>query len=129
MKTIEKYLKRKIQPDEFTERVIRMILAIPRGKVATYGQIAELAGKPKNSRQVGFILRTMIVTDLVPWQRVVGSQGKIAFPKRNKNYRLQRKFLENERVVFSGESINLDRFRWRRRPTISQGRRAPRMFA
>ena len=122
-------LKRSQIPDAFTLDVIRLVLAIPRGRVATYGQIAELAGKPRNSRQVGFILRSVCKPDSVPWQRVLSFNGQIAFPKRNKNFKRQRQLLEAENVVFSDQTVDLSRYRWRRRPRSSKGYRQPKMFS
>ncbi len=51
---------------------------IPRGHVATYGQIAELAGLPRQARQVGYALHALPEKTTVPWHRVVNPQGKIS---------------------------------------------------
>ena len=127
-KDLKSYVKTKRPLDDFSAAVIRLILTIPRGKVATYGQLAELAGHPGRSRQVGFILRTIVDADRVPWQRVIGATGRISFPRRNKNHKLQRKLLEREGVVFTGVRVDLEQYRWRRRVKTAGGRVQPRLF-
>jgi len=66
---------------DFTEKVIGIISAIPKGFVCTYGQIAAAAGNPKGSRQVSRILYTCSSTHNLPWHRVINSQGKISLPE------------------------------------------------
>jgi methylated-DNA-protein-cysteine methyltransferase related protein len=115
--------------EDFTNKVIKLIRKIPKGKVATYGQIAELAGKPNGSRQVGFILRNHgKPSSGLPWQRVIGAGGRILFPKRNKKFRLQRRLLLEEGVHFDRDKIDLEKFRWKKRVVIN-GVRQPRMFS
>ncbi len=66
-------------PDKaFIERVIAYVAQIPPGQVATYGQIAALAGKPRNARQVGRILYGLAEQRDVPWHRVINAQGAIS---------------------------------------------------
>ena len=128
-KDLTSYVKTKTSLDKFTATVIRLILSIPRGKVATYGQLAELARHPGRSRHVGFILRTIVDADRVPWQRVIGASGRISFPRRNVKHKQQRKLLEKEGVVFTGVRVDLDVYRWRRRPKTVRGRPQPRLFS
>lgn len=125
---LTKFVKTKKPLDDFSSSVIRLILSVPRGKVVTYGQLAELAGKPHCARQVGFILRNFIIADRVPWQRVIGAGGRIAFPKRNKNFKLQRKLLESEGIRFDGASLDLDRYRWSGRKA-TKGRALPQTYS
>ena len=73
-----------------------MIRLIPRGRVATYGQIARLAGIPKNSRQVGYVLKTLPTGDSVPWFRVVNSKGEISQRGNGESQSVQRLALEEE---------------------------------
>jgi methylated-DNA-protein-cysteine methyltransferase-like protein len=61
-------------------QVWQIVNAIPKGKVATYGQIARLAGMPQQSRLVGRILSKLPASTSLPWHRVVNSQGKISNP-------------------------------------------------
>ncbi len=64
-------------PAPFTDEVRRVIAAIPRGRVATYGQVAALAGRPGAARRVGAILRDVPLGRL-PWHRVLAAPGRIA---------------------------------------------------
>jgi methylated-DNA-protein-cysteine methyltransferase-like protein len=106
---------------EFTERVLRAIKKIPRGKVATYGQIAKLAGKPHGSRGVAWILHSSSRKRGLPWQRVVGAGGKISFPWESAAHVEQRRRLEREGVDFlpSGK-IAMAKCQW------IKGAKAPR---
>ena len=63
---------------ELTERIVKIIALIPPGKVATYGQVAALAGNPRGARQVSWTLRTQTKKHDLPWQRVISAQGKIS---------------------------------------------------
>ncbi|MDX2218556.1 MAG: MGMT family protein [Burkholderiales bacterium] len=90
-----------------------IIRKIPRGKVATYGQIAALAGHPRHARHVGFALSSLPAGSKVPWHRVVNSQGQISRRGLEGNDEWQRVLLEEEGVEFSAEGrIALKRFRW-----------------
>jgi methylated-DNA-protein-cysteine methyltransferase-like protein len=65
----------------FARRVLQVVLTIPMGKVASYGQVAALAGSPKNARQVGKLLSLELgAGDAIPWQRVINSSGGISLP-------------------------------------------------
>lgn len=76
---------------------------IPRGKVATYGQVANAAGFPKNARQVAWALRG--AHGAIPWHRVVGAGGEIKL--RGHPGMEQRLRLESEGVIFRGRRINM----------------------
>lgn len=104
-----------IKTSEFTQKVLKEIHKIPKGKVATYKQIAELAGKPHGSRGVAWILHTCSTTYKLPWHRVLSSQGKISFEKRSFNYNKQKKLLEKEGVIISSEGrLDLKKFQWKK---------------
>ncbi|WP_214767354.1 MULTISPECIES: MGMT family protein [unclassified Exiguobacterium] len=62
----------------FTQDVVALIRAIPAGRVATYGQIARLAGNPRAARQVVRILHSMSQAERLPWHRVVNAKGEIS---------------------------------------------------
>jgi len=115
---------------EFTKKVIRLIQAIPEGRVATYGQIAELAGKPQASRGVSWILHSCSTAYKLPWHRVLNAQGKISFEVGTHNYRQQKKRLENEGVEFNLQGqLSLSKFQWKKKvPVKKKTRNQPRMF-
>ena len=87
---------------EFTKKVIEIIQEIPQGKVLTYGLIAEIAGNPKASRAVSYILHSSSAKYNLPWHRVVGKGGKISL-KDGKNEQKAR--LEDEGVEFNKNCI------------------------
>lgn len=97
---------------ELYERIYTAIRAVPRGAVATYGQIAAIVGPPCEARTVGYALAALgesIVKPPVPWQRIVNAQGKISTYPTGR----QRSALEQEGVQFDREGrIDLDRFGW-----------------
>lgn len=95
------------------EKIWQTVVRIPRGRVATYGQIARLAGLGRRARMVGYALhRTPDHYDL-PWHRVINARGRISFPRDSDQYRKQRDRLVAEDVSFVGERVDLDRYRWR----------------
>ena len=101
---------------DFSVNVIKLILKIPRGKVATYGLIAKLAGKPQGSRGVSWLLHSSTKKYGLPWFRVINSQGKISMPEGSRGHARQKKFLENEGVVFENGRVDLKKFLWKKKP-------------
>ena len=98
------------------DRIYFVITRIPKGRVATYGQIADLAGIPGQPRRIGYALSALPTGSTVPWHRVINAQGKISVRPRSNAAKLQRRLLEQEGVVFDKAArIHLDRFRWRPR--------------
>jgi methylated-DNA-protein-cysteine methyltransferase-like protein len=96
------------------QRIYRVVRGIPRGRVATYGQIAALA-KASGPRQVGYALHALPAGSKVPWHRVVNSQGRISLRSALGGENYQRALLERERVAFGPRgNIDLDRFQWER---------------
>ena len=98
------------------ERIYRAIMRIPRGRVATYGQVGRVAGLPRHHRQVGHALRLLVDDGLIPWHRVVGANGAIS-PRSADGFveTIQRERLEQEGVVFDARGrVPLARFQWRR---------------
>ena len=93
--------------------ILRTIAAIPRGRVASYGEIAARAGLPRRARLVGRVLGTYPQRKL-PWQRVLRSDGRIAFAPGSKGFRLQRTLLIEEGVVVHHGRVDLKRFGWQR---------------
>jgi methylated-DNA-protein-cysteine methyltransferase-like protein len=100
----------------FSKKVIFLIGKIPEGKVATYGQIAKLAGKPHGSRGVAWILHSSSRAYRLPWQRVLGSQGKISFPWGSPSFVRQKRLLLGEGVEFGeNDRIDLKKFQWKKK--------------
>ncbi len=96
------------------ERIYATVRRVPRGKVATYGQIAALAGLPRHARQVGYALHALPPGSRVPWHRVVNAKGQISLRAELYAENVQRVLLEQERVVFNERGqISLERFQWR----------------
>ena len=115
---------------EFSSKVIEFISKIPRGKVATYGQIAKLAGKPQGARAVSWILHSSTKAHELPWHRVLGAGGKIAFPSGSKNHALQRRLLKTEGVETVDGIVDMETFQWKKAPSVKKTSRArPRMFS
>ena len=97
----------------FHERIVAVIKRIPRGKVATYGQIAAHAGNSRAARQVAYALHSSWSKENLPWHRVINSKGTISL-KRGHGYEAQRELLEAEGIAFEeDDSIDLKRFLWR----------------
>ena len=106
----------------FHNHIVQVIRKIPRGKVATYGQIAAMAGNPLGAREVVRVLHSSSDKHRLPWHRVINRLGRISLG-RNQGYEKQKALLEREGVVFGlRDVIDLDRFRWkskRRRSSIA----------
>jgi methylated-DNA-protein-cysteine methyltransferase-like protein len=100
----------------FSQSVIRLIKAIPKGKVATYGQIAALADNPRGSRGVSWILNSSSKAHGLPWQRVMNSKGKISFPWGTKEHVKQKALLMKEGVEVSHTGvIDLKKYGWKKK--------------
>ena len=95
------------------ERIYTVVRQIPAGQVATYGQIARLAGLPRHARQVGYALNALPAGSDVPWHRVVNAGGGISRRAEPHFEAIQRDLLEQEGIVFkpSGD-IPLARYQW-----------------
>lgn len=117
-------------PNPFTLKVIAVVRRIPCGKVATYKQIAELAGKPHASRAVAWILNSCAEKYRLPWQRVLSSKGRIAFSPTTHNFVMQRRLLEREGVdVLDNGDVKLTRFQWKKYKRERRKPNQPRMFS
>lgn len=110
---------------EFSKKVLRLIRSIPRGKVATYGQIAKLAGKPQGARGVAWLLHSCSRSHALPWQRVVNGKGRISFPEDSREYARQKRLLENEGIVLEEGKIDLEKFLWRKKAKARKSRGEP----
>jgi methylated-DNA-protein-cysteine methyltransferase-like protein len=96
------------------QRIYQVVRRIPRGRVATYGQLAELSGLGGQARLVGYAM-SALEDGRVPWHRVINGQGRIS-PRDPSCARQQRRLLEAEGVRFDPRGrVELDRYRWRPR--------------
>lgn len=107
-------------------RIYAVIAKIPRGRVATYGQVAALAGLPGRARQVGYALHALPPGSPIPWQRVINARGEISLS--GESAARQRALLAAEGVELDGGRVSLARYTWRPRQVTpgTAGRRAPR---
>jgi len=102
----------KFSTRNFTSEVIKLIKSIPKGKVATYGQIACLAGYCSSVRRVVWILHSCSKKEGLPWHRVVNQKGAISL-NPGSGYELQKEMLQKEGIVFNkNDLIDLDRYLW-----------------
>ena len=100
--------------NERWQKIYRAVKRIPRGRVATYGTIATLAGLDGHARQVGYALHALPEASRVPWHRVVNAKGEISPRSAGDSHELQRLLLEAEGVDFTLRGvIDLRRFGWR----------------
>ena len=94
------------------ESIWQIVASIPEGRVATYGQIARLAGYPSHARYVGTTLKNLPRDTKLPWFRVVNGRGQLSFPTNSQSWRRQKDLLEAEGVVFIREKFSLKTFQW-----------------
>jgi methylated-DNA-protein-cysteine methyltransferase related protein len=95
-------------------RIYSVVRRIPRGRVATYGQVAELAGLPGHARQVGYALHALPAGTTVPWHRVLNARGSLSLRREPGAELTQRLMLEREGIRFDTRGcVNLARVRWR----------------
>jgi methylated-DNA-protein-cysteine methyltransferase-like protein len=93
--------------------IYKAVRQIPRGRVATYGQIATLAGFDGRARQVGYAMHDLPAGSGVPWHRVINAKGEISARSAGDSHELQRLLLEAEGVEFDRNGrVDLERFRW-----------------
>jgi len=98
------------------DRIYAVVRKIPRGRVATYGQVAIAAGLRGHARQVGYALNALPPGRSLPWHRVINAKGEISPRTVPGSEKVQRTLLEREGVVFDDRGrISLQRFRWKRR--------------
>jgi methylated-DNA-protein-cysteine methyltransferase-like protein len=95
------------------QHIYRVVRRIPSGKVATYGQIASLAGIPRQARRVGYALHALPRGSDVPWQRVINARGQVSERSMPGLEAMQRAALESEGVVFDSRGrVDLARYQW-----------------
>ena len=97
------------------DRIYAAVRRVPRGRVATYGQIAAVAGLPGHARQVGYALHALKPSTSVPWQRIINAKGMISLRPMRGGVS-QRMLLEAEGVSFdAGGRVSLSKFGWKKR--------------
>lgn len=98
------------------ERIWAVVRRVPRGRVATYGQVARLAGLRNAARQAGYALHALRPHSAVPWHRVINAAGRISL-RAGADAVTQRLLLEREGVRFDARGrVELKRFQWRPAP-------------
>jgi len=108
-------VRRERSPESTYEKIYAVVRRIPRGRVATYGQVAELARLAGHARQVGYALHALNAATAIPWHRVVNAAGAVSLAPFRGGI-TQRMLLEREGVEFDAHGrIALKRFRWKRR--------------
>lgn len=99
---------------DFYEAVYALVATIPAGRVATYGQVAALLGKPRGARLVGWALN--VCPTHVPWQRVVNRRGMVSIENLRASKQLQADLLQGEGVAVtlrdSNFWIDLNHYAW-----------------
>ena len=101
------------KPPTFEARAKAAIRAVPRGKVATYMQIAAEAGNHRAARQVVRVLHASSGKEKLPWHRIINSRGMIALPP-GKGFEEQRRLLRREGVAVDRQGrIDLEKHQWR----------------
>jgi len=105
--------------NNFYEQVYAVVRRIPRGRVTSYGRVAEMLGRPRAARAVGFALNSLNDKkgnsdyEEVPWQRVINSQGRISIVNREYGAQHQADLLRSEGVDVSPDlRIDLDKYLW-----------------
>ena len=102
-----------MRSQELMQQILAVVALIPYGKVATYGQVAKLAGLPKHARLVGYALKHMDAQADLPWHRVINSQGKISLGRLNgRGENIQQQKLLQEGIALTGAKVDLKKHQW-----------------
>ena len=103
-----------VKDPDINQRIWQVVALIPKGKVATYGEVASQAGMPGAARRVGRSLKEDLPKgSRIPWHRVINAQGRISLPPDSASQYTQRERLEAEGVVFrANKTVDLKRFGW-----------------
>lgn len=108
-------LLRKVTVSQAYPRIWAVVRRIPRGKVASYAQVAFAAGLPGRARMVGRALADAGASAKLPWHRVINAQGRIALPRSSEACVEQKRRLVAEGVIFSsGGRVSFERYGWKR---------------
>lgn len=103
-------------PSDLYSKIYAVVAKIPRGRVASYGEVALRAGLPRHARMVGYALHALRSGTSLPWHRVINAQGGISLGRIPGEEGLQRALLEAEGVEFDPSGrVDMGRFGWGRR--------------
>jgi methylated-DNA-protein-cysteine methyltransferase-like protein len=117
------------EPSDKYRRIYDVVVKIPKGRIATYGQVAVLAELPRQARLVGYALHALPANSRVPWHRVVNAKGEISIRSDGLGHdELQAHLLRREGVRFVANAVPLPRYRWQPRAAVEppRARRAAR---
>lgn len=95
------------------QKIWQVVLSIPKGKVASYGQVAKMAGLGRQARYIGRALGKLPAGHQIPWYRVLRSNGQIAFPEGSEQFENQKAKLEQEGVEVERGRVKLNVHQWR----------------
>ncbi|RDX38278.1 DNA-binding protein [Kangiella sp. HD9-110m-PIT-SAG07] len=98
--------------EHFRKQVYFWVSQIPKGKVTSYGAIAKLSGFPRHARHVSKALGAAPNRKKLPWQRVIGADGKIAFNPDSDHFAIQQSLLEQEGVKVTKGKVELKQYAW-----------------
>lgn len=104
----------------FSKKAIELIQSVPKGKVATYGQIAQLAGNPQGSRRVAWLLHSSTHKYSLPWQRIIKFDGSLSFPIDSPLFLTQKHLLESEGIRIKNGRVDLKQFLMRNQPPYDE---------
>lgn len=102
---------RKVEPTK-DQKIWQVVASIPAGKVASYGQVADMAGLGRQARYIGKALGHLPIGHSVPWYRVIRTNGQIAFPIGSEKYEEQKGRLQEEGVEVYEGKIKMSKYRW-----------------
>jgi methylated-DNA-protein-cysteine methyltransferase related protein len=107
-------IKIKSESARFKDKVLAAVMSVPPGCVASYGQIALMAGDPRAARQVGWILNKNGDKDNIPWWRIINNSGRISIKNPEYSAQMQRDLLRKEGVKVSEDfQIDIEKYRFR----------------
>jgi O-6-methylguanine DNA methyltransferase len=104
---------------KFKEKIYILTKQIPQGKVATYGQLAKLAGSPQAARAVGMCMKKNPNAPIVPCHRVVSHDGSLTGYSAGEGISTKRKMLIDEGVKFKGNKVDMKKSQWEYMPQLS----------
>lgn len=101
-----------MKEQSFKEKIYKLTSQIPHGKVATYGQLAALAGSPRAARAVGMFMKTNQHPEIIPCYKVVASDGSLTGYSAGEGIPTKKEKLIDDGVAFHGDKVDLTKSRW-----------------